>query len=404
MTSARAPLLPRTVGAPPLTTWRVPVFLMWGAIGFAAGSAAGFALAAATGRSMAATAAMAGASVAAFLALAITTKAVKGNETLTFYHHALAVLAACTVVLLAAGKPLLPYLDLAVLGLLTFLVFGRLGCHSVGCCYGQPHEWGASYWSLTSAEGVPAHLLGVTLLPVQLFEAGASAVIVLLGSVAVLRGWSPGTALVWCACAYATARFVIELGRGDEGRRYWRGASVPQWTSVALACGCSVLAVLGLLPDWGMAVGFSCALAVGVLAIRARRRTSIARHDLFGPRHTHDLCHVLDASRTTPLPAGGPEVWQTGHGLLLSTSTLVEDGRKVRSYTISHAAHSIDERMAARMARRIVLLRHRGCDWSILPGCYPGVYHILVLETTGNDFGPPRPSRCLGRRTQAQET
>src|SRR5258708_346383 len=61
------------------------------------------------------------ASVTASLALAIAVKIATGRETLIYYYHELAVVAAAALVLKLAGQPLLPYLDATLLGLGTFL-------------------------------------------------------------------------------------------------------------------------------------------------------------------------------------------------------------------------------------------------------------------------------------------
>jgi prolipoprotein diacylglyceryltransferase len=365
------------------TGWRVPVFVAWGATGFAAGTGLAVGLAFATGRSAVVVAEMTVASAIAFFAVALATKAVTGEETLTFYHHALAVSLASMAVLIAADKPVLPYFELAILGLLTFLVFGRMGCYFVGCCHGRPHEWGVVYPAQPEGGGLPAYLVGVILLPVQLFEVIASAVIVLVGSMAVLRGWPAGTAVVWCVCAYATARFVIEFGRGDDARRYWAGSSVPQWTSLVLSGCCSVLALFGLLPYPVVAIGVTVALAAAALGMAARRRRSpIARFDLLGAHHAHELGHVLDLGIATGLPADGLRVRQTGHGLAVSTSMVLDNGRSARLYTMSHADCRLDGPTATRLARLVVLLRHRGREWRVLAGSAPGTLHVLVDQST----------------------
>jgi hypothetical protein len=364
--------------APPSRRWRVPAFVAWGAVGFAIGTAAGLTLGLATNRSVVVVAAMSAASATAFFVVAFATKALSGEETLTFYHHAVAVSLACVTLLILWGVPLLPYLDLAAVGLLAFLVFGRLGCRFAGCCHGRPHPWGIRYSTLPDSGGLPAYLVGVTLLPVQVFEAVASAVIALVGATMAMRSWPPGAVLVWCVCAYAASRFAIEFGRGDDCRRYLWGLSVPQWTSVALAALCGLLAVLGYLPEPGLAVGCALALAITTLAVALRLFPPIARYDLLGAAHTHELSHVLDAGAATALMAGSPRIWPTSHGLLLSTDTLVDHGRAVRTYTLSHAFHPLDARMAARVARRIMLLRHNGHGSILLTGPSPGVYHLVV--------------------------
>jgi len=373
--------------------WRAPSFITFGAVGFAVGSATGLSLALATGRSVAVVAGMAAASAVAFFAVAITTKVASGDETLTFYHHAFAVTLVCAALLLMAGAPLLPYLDLAAVGLLAFLTFGRLGCHVAGCCHGRPHGWGIRYSTRPESGALPAYLTGVTLLPVQLFEAATSAAIALLGVAAVLSGSVPGTALVWCVTAYAASRFIIEFGRGDEVRRYVAGISVPQWTSLAVAGCCMLLAASDRLPGLPIAASFTISIGVGVLAVVLPRGSQIARFDLLAPAHVHEMSHLLELASATM----NPSAMVTSRGLVLSTNSIIEDGETTRVYSFSHSSHVLSPRMASRLARTILLLSQRDCDWTALTGSPQGVFH-LVCVPGGHERHvgdpPPPPYRC----------
>jgi prolipoprotein diacylglyceryltransferase len=349
--------------------WYSTSFARCGVAGYAAGTLLGMTLAAATGRSVAVVAWMAAVSMVAFFGVAVATKALTGQETLTFYHHALAMASACVLLLVLLRAPLLPNIEIAVLGLLTFLVFGRIGCHVAGCCHGRPHHRGISY--AHRPDGLPAYVVGVPLLPVQLAEAVASAVIVVMGSAMLLRGWPPGSALVWCIGAYATARFFLEFGRGDDARRYSGGLSVPQWTSLVLAVSCAILAVLGDVPQLEMAVSFAATLVIVAVASRLLASTDA---ELFAPHHIHELSHLLEVGALD----SPPRVRGTSGGLLVSTDRVVDDGREVRSYTVSHAAVPLKPSTAGRVAQLIVMLRHAGCDWRALSGATPGMFHVLV--------------------------
>src|SRR5215510_14057762 len=76
-----------------------------------------------------------------FFGLAMATKIITGEEQLIYYHHEIAIMAAVALLVWILGQPVLPYLDVTILGIGLFLVFGRIGCLMVGCCHGRPHRW-----------------------------------------------------------------------------------------------------------------------------------------------------------------------------------------------------------------------------------------------------------------------
>lgn len=113
--------------------------------------------------------------------------------------------------------------------LIIFSAVGRVGCFLTGCCYGIP---------TSSALGVhypvggiaPA---GVSLLPVQLFEAAAD---LLLLAVIVFMSHSDKLCdilLPVYITLYAVIRFVLEFFRGDLVRGVFFGLSTSQWISLA---------------------------------------------------------------------------------------------------------------------------------------------------------------------------
>jgi len=97
----------------------------------------------------------------------------------------------------------------------AFLMFGRVGCYCAGCCYG-----------ITLASGAR--------LPVQLFEAGFCAVVLL--AFLVLRPerrWPALPLFPAFTVIYAVGRFALEFFRGDENRGVFL-LSTSQWISVIL--------------------------------------------------------------------------------------------------------------------------------------------------------------------------
>ena len=105
--------------------WGFSTFRTCGWIGFGAACAVALGVCADRGLSIATELALIATSVAVFLGLALATKAVTGRETLTYYHHEIAVLAAVAGVAAALGAPVLAHLDATALGLGAFLACGR---------------------------------------------------------------------------------------------------------------------------------------------------------------------------------------------------------------------------------------------------------------------------------------
>ena len=182
--------------------------------------------------------------VMVFLALAVGTALVVGEGRLTWFHHQLAIVLGSSLVLLALGRPVLAYLDLVGAGLLAFGAFGRLGCLLVGCCHGRPAQRGVVYGPAHVEAGMGPAYAGVVLVPVQLVEGAACAVLALVCLVTLGSGAPAGTSLAFSLVGYAMARFVMERLRGDTRPRV-AGLSEAQWTAVAVT--------LGTLAFWSLA-------------------------------------------------------------------------------------------------------------------------------------------------------
>src|SRR5712691_4235038 len=65
--------------------------------------------------------------VLTFLAQAMLTKIVTGNEDLVYYRHEVAVLCMAALFLWIVHQPVLPYIDATQLGIGIFLACGRVG-------------------------------------------------------------------------------------------------------------------------------------------------------------------------------------------------------------------------------------------------------------------------------------
>ncbi|HEV8505247.1 MAG TPA: prolipoprotein diacylglyceryl transferase family protein, partial [Chitinophagaceae bacterium] len=154
---------------------------------------------------------MSATAAATFFLLIIATKLIIGKEVIVYYHHEIAILIMCSVVLIALGLPVLSYLDITILGIATFLAFGRIGCFSVGCCHGKPSKKGVIYGPKHVQDGFTSYYEGIPLFPVQLVESGFVFLIIITGSLLLTQNTKPGTVLILYTVIYGSFRFVIEF-------------------------------------------------------------------------------------------------------------------------------------------------------------------------------------------------
>ncbi len=109
-----------------------------------------------------------------------------------------------------------------------FHCFGRIGCFMSGCCYGieVAPQWGIVYTEAISAPN------GVSLLPVQLIEAGFNLLLFLALLVTERFLKHKELNLFIYMASYGVARFVLEFFRGDAIRGHWFGLSTSQWIAL----------------------------------------------------------------------------------------------------------------------------------------------------------------------------
>jgi hypothetical protein len=207
---------------------------------------------------------------ATFLALAMLTKVLTGEERLTYYYHMIVVLITTGLLLMLLRQPVLPYLDITLLGVGVFLAFGRVGCLMVGCCYGRPSSNGVCYRSEHAEAGFTG-VVGARLLPIQAIESLWVGLIVLVGCAQVLDGAPAGTALAWYVMTYALGRFCFEFLRGDLERPYALGFSEAQWTSLAMTGLMGGLELTGQLPRHAWQIALAALILLAMVAIRFGR-------------------------------------------------------------------------------------------------------------------------------------
>jgi prolipoprotein diacylglyceryltransferase len=329
--------------------------------------------------------------VLTFFALVVTTKIILGEERITYYHHEIAVIGAAALLLWSLKRPVLPYLDLTILGVGVFLVCGRIGCLMVGCCHGRPHRWGVRYRNEHAAVGFPHYLVGSRLFPIQLVESLWALCIVFVGAVFALRGDTPGEALAWYVVAYDLGRFCFEFMRGDSNRHYFGGFSEAQWTSLLLLCLVVWGELSGVLPynQWHARVTACLILAMAVIAIKRRvRKTDTYR--LLHACHINELAETLGRASDAAMvaaPAGiasagskfAPRIHmsRTSLGVQISVGRVQNEDGCFFHYTLSSRDEYMTKETAGTLAGVICRLKHSAGSVEIVERGR-GVFHLLV--------------------------
>jgi phosphatidylglycerol:prolipoprotein diacylglycerol transferase len=135
------------------------------------------------------------------------------------------------------GLPLFRLGDAIAAPLALAQAVGRLGCFSAGCCFGvdAPGSWCAVTFHSVEAAARTGVKVGVPLVPVQLFQAGADLAVAGVLTWLWRRGLRPGLVFAWYLVLYGLDRFVLEFWRGDVARGVWFGGalSTSQLLSVA---------------------------------------------------------------------------------------------------------------------------------------------------------------------------
>ena len=332
---------------------RVPGFQLWGLVGLGAAVSLSALVVEQRGLSLGVMATIDVVAVLTFLALALLTKVATGVERLTYYHHEIAVIVVTAIGLHLAGRPVAAYLDPTVLGVGAFLVFGRIGCFTAGCCHGRPARRGVRYGPAHAAEGFPRYLVGVPLAPVPLLEAGWVALVVAAATVACLRGSAEGVAFAGYVVAYDAGRYGLEFLRGDPDRPYRAGFSANQWVSLGLSSLLAVAELAGRLPfvTWHLAVtGGLVAVTAGLAIVRLLDPDHRAKA-LATPAHLQELARAIDRCAARPELS----IERTSLGVRLSVATAEHDGTPVRAITVS-ADGGLAEAAVATLERALQLV------------------------------------------------
>lgn len=321
-----------------------------------------------------------------FFALAMATKIGVSDERLVYYHHEIAVFSGVALFLRSLHEPVLPYLDITVLGLGVFLACGRIGCLLVGCCHGRPYRWGVCYGHEHAARGFTPYYVGITLFPVQALESIWVLGIVVIGTWMVIHGSAAGAVLALYVVFYGLGRFWFEFLRGDPDRPYFYGFSEAQWTSLILIS----LIVCGdafhTLPfrAWHLQAAMFVGAAMIAIALHRRfRRTPT--HRLFNPRHIREIAEAItfanarQLKQTDTAPPNGTEIrlGRTSLGVRISAGEVQSCGVICSHYAVSYENGRMSADFARELAKVICVLRRPNPGFELVPG-NRGVFHLLI--------------------------
>jgi prolipoprotein diacylglyceryltransferase len=362
-----------------LFRWKISAFHFYGVMGFIVGSVLGACIAYVLQLSVATVLLLSVTGAAVFFALAIGAKVITGEETIVYYHHEIAILIMCAIVLGVMHEPVLAYLDITILGVATFLAFGRIGCFSVGCCHGKPARKGVCYGHDHVAAGFTFYYEDIPLFPIQLVESVFVFVVILAGTVLMLRHSTPGTVLILYTAVYGTFRFAVEFFRGDAERPYLKGLSEAQWTTLLLIAVSLVFSFTGLVPFYVWHIGFSLLLFIAGIIVVAR---SSPERDMINPVHIRQIAAALNSNDDHTSPASPTKVnlFQTGLGLEFSKGQVVEGDSLIKHYTVSCPAPSLlNEESVKKIAIVIQQLQKHQSAFEIRKK-QNAIFHILFKE------------------------
>jgi Prolipoprotein diacylglyceryl transferase len=366
----------------------LPPFRVCGYIGFLLGNLLTISLVLTQGVSIKFMLAINLAAVATFLSQVMLTKIMTGREQLNYYNHQIALLLVIVWLLWWLHQPILPYLDITILGLGLCLACTRAGCLMVGCCHGKPFHCGICYGKEHAEAGFTPYFVGIRLFPIQAVESLWTFCIVLVGAFLVLSNYLPGEAFSWYIATYSLGRFQFEFWRGDPDRLYWWGFSQAQWLSLFNLCILVSAGWLGILSFHWLLVGLTASLALTMIAIALKRHFHGAtEYKLLHPYHVKEIAEVLERvsnlaiektnlSDSLPTCSNIPVVC-TSLGIQISASKIKQAGNLLYLYTLSQNNGTMVEETAKVLARLIFQLQHVVNSSELIKGSR-GAFHLLL--------------------------
>lgn len=363
--------------------YRISSFHFFGVLGYILGTILGTSIATPLGLRPEIVLLMAATGAGTFFLLAFAAKWIAGEETIVYYHHEIAILVLCALLLYLLKLPVLPYLDITLLGIGTFLAFGRIGCYSVGCCHGRPHKHGVKYGEAHVKAGFTWYYKDVPLFPVQLIESGYVFLTVITGTFLLFNQVAPGTVLIVYTVLYGLFRFIMEYFRGDPDRPALLGVSEAQLTTLVLTGITFFMGKFNWLPvyNWHLVV---LLLMIGATIFTMFYSRNRPEQRLFTPQQLRELAeglNVLEEVNNKPrVEQKMINVYTTKNGLSLSCG-YTNNG--VKHYTLSTKNKpTLNSATAKKIAEQISLLNHHNEPFELVTK-NNHIVHILFSKTTG---------------------
>lgn len=366
----------------PVVGLRIYAFHFFGVLGFIVGTLFGALLSYLTGLSVGIVLLMSFIAACVFFVLAFIPKIITGKETIVYYHHEIAILLVCSAVLRLLHLQVLPYLDIVLIGVGTFLAFGRLGCFSVGCCHGKPCTKGIKYGDEHRLKGFAYYYKNVSLLPVQLIES-AFVFFILITGYFVIMNFQPGTFLLLYTVIYGTFRYCIEFYRGDIERPYWKGLSEAQWTTLILIIFSLILALAGKIPFYYWHVVFAAGLIASTCVLVLLHNK---KQHLFSARHIAEIARFLHTSsegehqpKIQQMEAN-VKLYKTQQGLVFSRGQIKTGSNTIDHYTLSiDDEHTLSQKTINKLANLINSLQNHTSEKEIVKR-EGGIFQITFTQ------------------------
>ena len=358
---------------------RIQAFHFFGVLGFLCGSLLGIFLAGQLGLSAGIVLLMSLTGAFTFFALVYLGKWITGTEVIVYYHHEISIMLLCSFVLWILGLPLLPYLDIIILGIATFLAFGRIGCFSVGCCHGRPSKYGVKYGSDHVRAGFTWYYQDIRLFPIQLVESVSVAIAIVIGVILLFRNVEPGTILIFYTITYGMLRYMFEFFRGDPERPLFLGLSEAQWTSLMLALVTFGLSKMNWLPyyEWHLYLVLVM-IGASIIVIMGSRKVD---QTLLHPRHINEIAEGLHLLKQESNGYSGDQdrpvvIYTTKAGLCLSCGNVKKEENMDHCTISMQNGKMLQKKLLKRMAYLITMLRPDAGRFDIVEKNH-GVYHIV---------------------------
>jgi prolipoprotein diacylglyceryltransferase len=379
-------------------------FHFFGAIGFFLGLFLGMWLAYTTGLSIVPVVLCSLIGAGVLFGLTYLYKIFTGREDLVYYQHEIAILICSLIALNILNLSVLKYLDITIMGIGVFLVFGRIGCFSVGCCHGRIGKHGVIYTDAHVTEGFHKYFAGIPIFPIQLVESCCVLVTVLIGTYTILKGYLPGTALLLYTVIYGAVRFVLEYYRGDTERPYWLGFSEAQWTTFGIFVVSVILSLLGLLPyyAWHL-LSLPILVLAMVAAIVYHKFQTIPTYELLHPKHILEIAQGIEALENHTPINGEIFMVSTSLGLNISRGISTLEEELVVHYTISGINNKADKKekkffkvkvnkdSVTLLGELIQLLKHPREKIDIVE-VKPDIFHLIFPYSVTENINLPQAS------------